>query len=156
VGDRQDSRRLAILDLVERKRAWAYVEGVTLPVEEKKEKPPEAAEPGDEEKADGEPTRPREKGREVRYGLPVLSPGGARAVSLVYAADNKDRYIVLVDPVTGRARPLETLHDEAGSASRPPARWMGGRPHRVVPLGAHGYQHLYTMDVEAAGASPRP
>ena len=50
VGDRQESRRLAVLDLQERKRVWAFVDGVTFPEPEKSEAGPESKEPETQKK----------------------------------------------------------------------------------------------------------
>jgi dipeptidyl aminopeptidase/acylaminoacyl peptidase len=77
-------------------------------------------------------------------------------VATVRAADNKDRYLVLVDPASGRGRVLENLHDDAWVRDSF-TRALGWVDDRTVWFLSErtGYQHLYTMDVEATGAAPR-
>lgn len=55
----------------------------------------------------------KEGGREVRWGMPQLSDDGAIAVARVRADDNKDRWLVVVDPETGKSRIVDALHDDA-------------------------------------------
>ena len=60
---------------------------------------------------------PGQKDREVQLSQPVWSEDGARAVLQARAADNKDRWILALDPATGKTRVLATDHDDA---------WVGG------------------------------
>ncbi len=169
VGDRQEDRRLAVLDLRERKRVWGFVDGVTEPEPERKESAAEkpdadAAPPGESGAQDRETEeKKREKepaGREVRWSLPILSPDGTRAVSAVRAADNKERWLVLVDPATGKGRVLDRQHDPAwvreGFAQPvgPSFGWVGDRTLWFVSE-ATGYSHLYTIDAGAETAAPK-
>ena len=136
VGDRQETRRLAIVDAQTRKIAWGWVDGVTEPEPEKKEAEepkPEGDEPKPEEEAE-----PRPKGRQVVWSTPVLSPDGATALASVRAADNKDRWLVLLDPGSGKGRVLERLHDDAWVRPRLRRRRqlrLGRRQAHLVPFG---------------------
>jgi dipeptidyl aminopeptidase/acylaminoacyl peptidase len=183
VGDRQESRRLAVLDLQERKRVWAFVDGVTFPEPEKSEAGPESKEPETQKKdAEAEKKKPgaareprdeaaasqegapakdkKPEAREVRWGLPIVSPGGARAVAAVRAADNKDRWLVLIDPATGKGRVLDRQHDDAwvregfAQASGPSFGWLDDRTLWFTSE-ATGYSHLYSVDTTADPAAPR-
>jgi dipeptidyl aminopeptidase/acylaminoacyl peptidase len=184
VGDRQESRRLAVLDLQERKRVWAFVDGVTVPepakgsepgsekqapeagkqdAEAEEKKPGAADKPQDEaaasqEAAHGKGQKP--EAREVRWSLPLVSPGGTRAVAAVRATDNKERWLVLVDPATGKGRVLDRQHDAAwvregfAQPSGPSFGWLDDRTLWFTSEAA-GYSHLYTVDTAAETPSPK-
>jgi dipeptidyl aminopeptidase/acylaminoacyl peptidase len=126
------------------------VDGVTEPEKEAPE-PPRAGSPAPEEP-------PKPHGRDVRWGSPIFSRDGSRVVSSVRATDNKDRWLVLVDPASGKARVLDHQHDDAwiresfAPAFGPTFGWIDER--RIFFLSeATGYQHLYTLDVEAEKAA---
>jgi len=171
VGDKQESRRLAVLDLQERKRVWAFVDGVTEPEPDKKSeseaKEAAAGQPGDaamgEAQAEQAVVRDATKpaGRALRWSLPVVSPEGTLAVAAVRAADNKDRWLVLVDPATGKGRVLDRQHDDAwvreGFAQPATASfgWLDDRTLWFVSE-ATGYSHLYSVDAAADAAAPKP
>jgi dipeptidyl aminopeptidase/acylaminoacyl peptidase len=159
VGDRQETRRLAIVDGRTRKIAWAWVDGVTEPEPEKKTEEPGAE--GDEWRPEGDESRPedvepRPKGRQVAWSAPVLSPDGSAAVAAVRAADNKDRWLVLVDPESGRGRVLDHQHDDAwvrpGFGAGETHGWIDAR-HIWFLSEATGFQHLYSRGLD--DAAPR-
>jgi dipeptidyl aminopeptidase/acylaminoacyl peptidase len=159
VGDRQETRRLAIVDGQTRKVAWAWVDGVTEPEPEKKpeadEKKPEDAKPeGDEAKP--EEAEPKPKGRQVVWSAPVLSPDGNGAIAAVRAADNKDRWLVLLDPASGKGRVLDHQHDDAwvrgGFGGGETFGWIDDK--RIWFLSeATGFQHAYVLGLD--DSSPR-
>ncbi len=86
-----------------------------------------------------------DKPREVSIGGSVFSDDGKAVVS-IRALDNKDRWIVLLDLVTGQMKQLDRQHDEA---------WIGGGGMGWLPDNEHlwfqseatGYSHLYTVNV---------
>ena len=45
--------------------------------------------------------------------MPIVSRDGKYAVAAVRSADNEDRWLVVVDPETGKTRVIDTLHDAA-------------------------------------------
>ncbi|MDF3077875.1 MAG: peptidase [Sphingobacteriaceae bacterium] len=55
--------------------------------------------------------------RKVIVGMPLWSEDGRNAVVTVTAQDNKDRWIMKLDPVNGKLRLLDRQHDDA---------WIGG------------------------------
>jgi dipeptidyl aminopeptidase/acylaminoacyl peptidase len=129
VGDAQNKQLLAILDLESRKTTWLAL--------------PEA---GGTEKAP----------REIRWSMPVLSDDGAVAVASVRASDNKDRWIVRLDPATGKATVLDHLHDDAwvreGFGPGPSSYGWLPDSHRLWFTSERtGWMHLYTLDAEAGG-----
>jgi dipeptidyl aminopeptidase/acylaminoacyl peptidase len=132
VGDEQGKALLAILDLESRKTTW-----VSLPAAGGTEKAP----------------------RIVRWSMPLIADDGAVAVTTARAADNKDRWIVRVDPATGAATVLDHQHDDAwvregfGQAS-PSLGWLPGGHRLWFTSEKTGWQHLYGLDVDAGTAAP--
>src|SRR5262249_42467941 len=90
VGDAQDLRSLSVLNLETGKSVT-----VDSPAGSK----------------DSKETKDRKAA--VRWGMPVLSDDGSLAVAHVRADNNKDRWLVVVDPDSGKVRILDTLHDDA-------------------------------------------
>jgi len=95
--------------------------------------------------------------KEVQLGLPVWSDDGKKAVVSGRSADNKDRWIFVLDPATAKATVLVNIHDDA---------WVGGPMGTVNALGwmkndrevyfiseKTGYAHLYAVASE--GGEPR-
>ena len=90
---------------------------------------------------------------------PYWSSDGRWALLDVRTYDNKDRWIVRLDPATGTVTSLDRQRDEAWIAG-PGISWWGGRssvgwlPDDATfwfQSEASGYSHLYTVDV-ASGA----
>lgn len=147
VGDAQDRRRVAILNLATGEAVWAGLEGVIDPVAIPR--PPDGDAP--RPPATPEPT-PR---RDVRWNALLPSPDGQKVAASIRSADNTDRWLVVVDPSAGRTTVLDAVHDEAWV--REVAGGVGWLPDssRLWFLAEHdGWMHLYTVD-PAAGASSR-
>ncbi|MDP2321786.1 MAG: prolyl oligopeptidase family serine peptidase [Acidobacteriota bacterium] len=149
VGDAQDRRRLAALDLESGDGFWVGLEGVSeaiaipKPVDTDDSKPAPAAEGA------AKPTAAAAGKRDVRWGSPVLAPDGTHAMVSVRAADNTERWLVLVDPATGRTTVLDHLKDEAWIRDGGQG-WLPDN-RRVWFLAEHdGWMHLYTVDATAA------
>ncbi len=103
--------------------------------------------------------------REMSWAMPELSDDGRLAVAGVRSADNKDRWLVALDPATGKARVLDHLHDDAwvrggGVIGRSGAGGFGSgvaflNDNRAAFLSERdGWMHLYTVDAAAEGAKP--
>lgn len=95
---------------------------------------------------------------------PFWNAGGTRALLALRALDNKDRWLVLLDPATGRlTRTLSRQHDDAwiggpGINDEDSEANLGWLDDRTVwfQSEATGYSHLYTADAAAeATATPR-
>ena len=150
VGDTQDRRLLAILNLKTKKTVWA--DGSFAPPVSDIEKPAAAGATGPE----GKPGRKAE--REIRWSMPAVSDDGKVVVASARSSDNKDRWFVTLDPETGKTKVIDTLHDDA---------WIrelsfGGSGIEFLPNSSRawflserdGWMHLYTLDV-AEGAKPK-
>src|SRR5687767_5872744 len=137
VGDAQDRRRLAILNLESGDAFWAGLDGVSDPIAIPK--PPFGDEPRPERKPDPAPKR------DVRWGSPVLSPDGRIAVVSVRSADNTERWLATIDPATGTTKILGRIKDDAWVRDGGQG-WLPDNK-RVWFLAEHdGWMHLYTVD----------
>ena len=145
VGDAQSRSQLAIIDLQTKKAVWA--DGSFAPSTAKS--------------ANG-----REVARDISWAMPEISDDGRFAITAVRAADNKDRWLVTVDPASGKARVVDHLHDEAwvrnaGVIGRSGAGGFGAGVaflpdnKRAAFLSERdGWMHLYTVDLSAADPKP--
>jgi dipeptidyl aminopeptidase/acylaminoacyl peptidase len=162
VGDALEQRRLAVLNLATGDAVWAGVEGVTEP------RIIPRPDPAADEVAPAEPSRAdsagqgKESARAVRWTTLLPSPDGLHLVASVRAVDNHDRWLVLVDPATGRSRVIDHVHDEAWVREIGPATNVSGGlgwlpdSRTVWFLAEHdGWMHLYSIDVGAPGAARR-
>jgi dipeptidyl aminopeptidase/acylaminoacyl peptidase len=109
---------------------------------------PQKAATGKKDSTGGKP-----KPRALTFGSPEWSADGRYAVLWVRANDNKDRWLVLLDPAARTLKSLDRYRDEA---------WVGGpvytafgwlADNRTVWFGseADGYAHLYAVDVVSGG-----
>lgn len=137
VGDVQSKTRLALVN-AESGEVKFVEHGLTDPPK------------NPEDKSD----KPRE--RDVRFFALKWSEDGTKAVVMARSADNKDRWIMKLDPVTAKVSALDHLHDEA---------WVGGGGFGGDLLGwlpdnqtiyfvseRDGYAHLYTMNASGGAA----
>ena len=140
VGDVQDRRRLAVMNLESGATFWAGLDGVSDPVEIPK--PPFGDEPRPATKPAPAPGADK---RDVRWGSPMLSPDGRTAVVSVRAADNTERWLASIEPSTGKTRILDRIKDEAWVRDGGQG-WLPDN-RRVWFLAEHdGWMHLYTVD----------
>jgi dipeptidyl aminopeptidase/acylaminoacyl peptidase len=152
VGDTQDRRLLAVLNLKTGKTVWA--DGSFAPPVSQEEKPADPAATG----ADARPGRKAE--RDIRWSMPAVSDDGQFVVASARSADNKDRWYVTVDPETGKTQVVDLLHDdawvrEAGFGGASSVQFLPGG-HTVWFLSERdGWMHLYTLDMSGSGAQPK-
>jgi len=146
VGDAQDRRRIAVLNLESGEAVWAGLDGVSDPIAIPK--PPFGDEPRPAAKPDPAPKR------EVRWGNPILSPDGRIAVSSVRAADNSERWFATIDPATGKSTVLDHIRDDAWVRDGGQG-WLQDNK-RMWFLAEHdGWMHLYTVDATAAAPAKK-
>lgn len=93
----------------------------------------------------------RPAARQVSFRGPVWNEQGTKAVVEVRSADNKDRWITLLDAATGTLKNIDRQRDEA---------WIAGPGTFALPVWldentilyhseATGYSHLYKADVNS-------
>jgi dipeptidyl aminopeptidase/acylaminoacyl peptidase len=140
VGDAQDRARLAILNLKTRKSVWA-----------------------DASFAGTRKVNGKDEPRDVRWSQPLVSPDGAIVAAVARSDDFKDRWIVVLDPETGKARVVDALHDDAWIRDAGGGGPFGGGGLAWMPDGhslwflseRDGWMHLYTADAAQPGAPAR-
>ena len=88
---------------------------------------------------------------------PVWSEDGTRAVVNARSADNKDRWILSVDPATGKTTMLVSMHDDAwiGGPGAFTLGWMKNDHDIYFQSEKTGFSQLYTVNADAAGAEPK-
>jgi dipeptidyl aminopeptidase/acylaminoacyl peptidase len=152
VGDSQTRRLLAVLDLKQNRTLWA--DASAFAGNEKSAKPGDKPVP-----------------RSVDWSLPDCSEDGATCLATVRSQDNHDRWLVKLDPATGKAASIDNLHDDAwireGSVDAGTGAGGGGRfggsgltwlpdNKRILMLAEReGWMHLYSLDVTAANPAPK-
>jgi dipeptidyl aminopeptidase/acylaminoacyl peptidase len=125
VGDRQDRRLLAVLNLKTGKTALAE---------------------GSFE-------------RDVRWSMPTVSDDGKLVVTAARSADNKDRWLVTLDPESGKTKIIDHLHDDAwvrdGAFGGSGLEFLPDNKTLPFLSERDGWMHLYTLDVSADGANAK-
>jgi dipeptidyl aminopeptidase/acylaminoacyl peptidase len=168
VGDAQEKRLLAILNLKTRKTVWAdssfAPEGdrtLTTSNGGAASSPgSERLDAGQTDKTEQPATAPEQKkpaSREVRWAMPSVSDDGKYAVAAARSTDNKDRWIAAVDPDTGKTRVLDRLTDEAwirelggGGFGTSTVEFLPDNKTIWFASERDGWMHLYSLDVTAS------
>jgi len=164
VGDSQDRRLLAVLNLKTGKTAWTDASFAPVPP------PADPTDPTDDEDklaATGAvaPDRrsARRAGPDIRWSMPAVSDDGKYVIASARSADNKDRWHVALDPESGKTRVLDLLHDDAWVRE---GGGFGGSAVEFLPDNKRiwflserdGWMHLYTLDAsvpeQTAAAKP--
>ncbi len=91
------------------------------------------------------------------FQAPVWSEDGTRAVVNARSADNKDRWILSVDPTTGKTTVLVSMHDDAwiGGPGAFTLGWMKNDRDIYFQSEKTGFSQLYTVNADAAGTEPK-
>ena len=149
VGDAQDQRQLSVMNLTTGKV-------VTADFNPKGTKDATSA----EDKKSTDDTKAAK--HTLRWGMPQLSADGSIAVAQVRSNDNKDRWLLAVDPESGKARALDALHDDAwvrevrGDGPEDPSfGWMPDQKRLWFLSERDGWMHLYSVDATAEQAAAR-
>ena len=153
VGDSQERRLLAVLNIKTGKTAWADG-SFARPGPADDDKTPTPSDISASER----PARP--SGRELRWSMPVVSVDGTRVIATARSADNKDRWHVVLDPESGSTRVIDLLHDDAwvrdgvggGGLAAPPVEFLPDGKQIWFLSERDGWMHLYTLDVSVESA----
>ncbi|OLE81323.1 MAG: hypothetical protein AUF76_13220, partial [Acidobacteria bacterium 13_1_20CM_2_65_9] len=101
--------------------------------------------------------------RELRWSMPIVSDDGTLVAASARAIDNKDRWLVAVDPETGKTRVVDALHDDAwvreigGFSFAEPSGfgWLADQKHVWFLSERDGWMHLYSVDATAPNETAR-
>jgi dipeptidyl aminopeptidase/acylaminoacyl peptidase len=106
------------------------------------------------EKTNKDGKEKKSEARQVAFSQLTWSENSAYAAVVIRSADNKDRWIGLLNPQTQKLTSLHRLHDDAWV--NPSTGWsFSGNPgwvnaHQLWFLSEEtGYNHLYTVDVSS-------
>ena len=124
VGDAQDRRRIAVLNLETGEAVWAGLDGVSDPIAIPK--PPFGDEPRPAAKPDPAPKR------DVRWGNPMLSPDGKHR-GVVGARRRQHRALARGDRSRDRQDDGARSHQGRGVGARRRPGLAAGQQARVVP-----------------------
>ena len=93
---------------------------------------------------------PLPQDRDVQLFQQQWSEDGKNAVLLARSADNKDRWVLLLDPTTGKTKVLATQHDDAwiGGPGSFTLGWLPDNTHVYFQSERDGFSHLYTVSIE--------
>ena len=97
----------------------------------------------------------KDRKRQVYVQAPVWSPDGKKAMVVVRAKDNKDRWITLLDLSTGKLKVLDHQHDDAWIAGPGIGwsqwdrtnGWLSDSKTIWFQSEETGYSHLYTLGI---------
>jgi dipeptidyl aminopeptidase/acylaminoacyl peptidase len=92
--------------------------------------------------------------REVQLFALQWSDDGKQAVLQARAADNKDRWIMLLDAATGKTKVLTTIHDDAwvGGPGAFSLGWLPDNRRVYYQSERDGFSHLYAISID--GGAP--
>lgn len=154
VGDVQGRNRIAILNVASGDSAWID-HGQRLPAATST---PAASENANEQsrrptaqgsgRGPGGQTQPRD--REVQLSQPVWSEDGKNAVLSGRSVDNKDRWIMQLDPATGKTKVLASINDAAwvGGPGSFSLGWLPDNKRVYFQSERDGFFHLYTVSID--------
>jgi len=93
------------------------------------------------------PAQPKD--REVQLSQLRWSDDGKNAVLMARSADNKDRWVMLLDAATGKTKALASMHDEAwiDGPGAPTLGWLPDNAHVYFESERDGFAHLYSVAI---------
>lgn len=94
-------------------------------------------------------TTTQSRDRDVQLSQLQWSEDGRNAVLMARAADNKDRWVMLLDPATGKTKVLANVHDDAwvdGPGSNT-LGWLPDNTHVYFESERDGWAHLYSVSI---------
>ena len=162
VGDAQGRNRIAIISVDTGDSKWVdHGQRMTVapPVQRTEqtaasETPPARA--ADQAQGAGRgqtgPQQPRD--REIALAPPTWSDDGKHAVMQGRSVDNKDRWIMHLDPATGKTKILASIRDEAwvGGPGSFTLSWLPDNKRVYFQSERDGFSHLYTVSID--GGAP--
>jgi len=94
------------------------------------------------------------KDRDVQLSQLQWSEDGKNAVLMARSADNKDRWVMLLDAATGKTKALATVHDDAwiDGPGASTLSWLPDNAHVYFESERDGFAHLYSVSI--SGGEP--
>lgn len=145
-GDQQTEARLAVIAVDTGEWRW---------VEHGQRKAGSRAQ-ATTEKNDRNPAKKAEsEERPLTLQQPLWSEDGTRAVLMARSRDNKDRWVMALDPVTAKTRVLAAIHDDAwvDGPGASTLGWLQNDREVYFQSEQSGYSHLYAVRFD--GGEPR-
>ena len=95
------------------------------------------------------------KDRDVQLQAPIWNEAGTKAVMVARARDNKDRWILALDPATGKTNVLFTEHDDAwlDGPGAQTVGWLKNSDDIYFQSERDGFSHLYK--IACSGGEPK-
>ena len=152
VGDNQSRSRMAVIN-AETGEVKFVDHG--LKAEAKAQLPAQPATSSNAaQQRDGQ-TQPKQMDRQVQLSALTWSEDGKHAVLQARAADNKDRWIMQLNPVTAKTKILFTEHDDAwiGGPGSFTLGWLPDSKRVYFVSERDGFAHVFTMTVD--GSEPK-
>lgn len=167
VGDTQTRTRLLIIDAEtgetkpidhgQRLAPAANATGTQINVAEPPQRDPVEAATNNEPQQQGRvrgqsnrpPRSPEPRDRDLQLSQLQWSENGKNAVLMARSADNKDRWVMLLDQATGKTKVLSQIHDDAW-IDGPGAFTLGWLPdseHVYFESERDGFAHLYSVAI---------
>lgn len=152
VGDTQNRTRFVIVDVEtgdsknvdhgQRRPATPPVQRTEL----------NTTEQGQQAKSGSEPQRTaatQPKDRDVQLSLLRWSDDGKNAVLMARSADNKDRWVLLLNAAAAKTKVLASMHDDAwiDGPGAPTLGWLPDNAHVYFESERDGFAHLYTVSI---------
>ncbi|HYX30730.1 MAG TPA: prolyl oligopeptidase family serine peptidase [Pyrinomonadaceae bacterium] len=99
--------------------------------------------------------QPTPKDRDVQLSQLQWSDDGEHAVLMGRAADNKDRWVLLLDPTTGKTKVLAGVHDDdwVDGPGAFTLGWLPDNRHVYFESERDGWAHLYSVSID--GGEPK-
>lgn len=141
VGDTQGKSRLAILSVETGESKWV-------------EHGLKEAATAQSQPSQNPPTPAKEKDRDVQLFNAQWSEDGKQIAALARSADNKDRWVMAIDPATAKVKVLDRLHDDAwiGGPGAFALGWLPDGKTVYFQSERDGWAHLYSVSVEGGAA----
>ncbi len=149
VGDAQGKSRMVVIAVESGESKWVE-HGLKQTV---------PATPPQNQQNNSAQNQPREKDRDVQLINAQWSEDGKHVALLARSADNKDRWVMLMDPATAKLKILDHLHDDAWIGG-PGAFTLGWLPdNQTIYFQSEraekdGWSHLYTVAIDGGEAKP--
>lgn len=150
VGDAQGEMGMIIIN-VETGEAKTVDPGLKQEVDQTKAEQRKEAEPPPASPRATPTTPATPKNRDVRIINLQWAEDGKNAAIMVRSSDNKDRWIMLLDPATGKTKILDHLHDDAwvGGPGSFALGWLPDNKTIYFQSERDGWSHLYAMAIDS-------